>query len=106
VDLAPQHDDIALAMDLERNQNFTYDHPEIPGFNLSSDQTHCPFSAHMRKTRPRADLGNLATRQILRAGIPYGPDVTEVELAANRTALERGLAFGRWRPSPLVVTSS
>jgi deferrochelatase/peroxidase EfeB len=94
IDLSPTHDDIALGNDIMRNQNFDYNHTNVPGFNLSSDQTFCPFTAHTRKTRPRADLGNLETFQILRAGIPYGPDVTPAEAAANKTSVDRGLAFG------------
>jgi deferrochelatase/peroxidase EfeB len=74
IDLAPLADDPALGGDIHRNQNFDFNHPEIPGFNFTSDETHCPFSAHIRKTRPRADLGNNSTIQIVRAGIPYGPE--------------------------------
>jgi deferrochelatase/peroxidase EfeB len=102
IDLAPTQDDLSIAADIQRNQNFTYDHPEIQGFNLSSDQTRCPFSAHMRKTRPRADLGNPTTHQILRAGIPYGPEVTTDEAASNATSIDRGLAFGE----PFVSTAT
>jgi hypothetical protein len=65
-----------------------------PRFDLASDETRCPFSAHMRKTRPRADLGNPAANQILRAGISYGPEVAPAEHALNRAVLQRGLAFG------------
>jgi deferrochelatase/peroxidase EfeB len=93
VDLAPTHDIPSIAADVQQNQNFDYNHT-TPGFNLSSDQTFCPFSAHMRKTRPRADLNNTLDHQILRAGIPYGPEVTAAEIASNTTSIERGLAFG------------
>lgn len=72
VDLSPLKDDPSLGADATRNQNFTFDHPEIKGFNLASDQTRCPFSAHIRKTHPRADLVSNVT--ILRSGIPYGPE--------------------------------
>nr|WAW38298.1 DyP-type peroxidase [Mycena epipterygia] len=76
--LAPLVDDPVLGSDPTRNNNFT-----------------CPFSAHIRKTRPRLDLGSEAasTHHIVRGGIPYGPEVTADEAASNTTSIERGLAF-------------
>ncbi|KAK7437277.1 dye-decolorizing heme-containing peroxidase [Stygiomarasmius scandens] len=101
IDLAPLRDDPALGADSQRNNNFTYDHPEIPGFDVKSNQTLCPYSAHLRKTRPRATLGAETgpgdDHHIIRAGIPYGPEVTRAESASNKSStnpsLERGLAF-------------
>lgn len=77
VDLSPKYDNPALGADPYRNNNFTYSHG---GFNVTTDQTHCPFSAHTRKLHPRDDfrffddppLSNIA--KIMRAGIPYGPE--------------------------------
>ncbi|KIJ46058.1 hypothetical protein M422DRAFT_29451 [Sphaerobolus stellatus SS14] len=91
VDLAPKFDDPVLAADPTRNNNFTFAHP---GQNILNDQTNCPFTAHIRKTKPRADFptpnpGN----HIIRAGIPYGPEVGPAEAASNTTVTERGLAF-------------
>jgi deferrochelatase/peroxidase EfeB len=74
VDVSPVTDDPSIGADPQRNQNFDFNHPEISGFSTTSDQTHCPFSAHIRKTRPRSDLGNTNTNQIIRGGIPYGPE--------------------------------
>ena len=55
-----------------QNNNFDFSQP---GFSLVDDQSHCPFSAHIRKTRPRADDSNSnIINQIIRAGIPYGPE--------------------------------
>jgi deferrochelatase/peroxidase EfeB len=73
IDLAPLKDDIALANDPRRNNNFNYTHP---GKDFRSNQEDCPFSAHVRKTRPRADLGSPENvpNHIIRAGIPYGPE--------------------------------
>ncbi|KAF8509633.1 hypothetical protein JB92DRAFT_2945325 [Gautieria morchelliformis] len=72
VDLAPLFDDPVLAADPNRNNNFTYAHP---GANILSDQTNCPFSAHTRKTAPRADFDPVNTaNHIIRASIPYGPE--------------------------------
>ncbi|THV00299.1 fungal peroxidase [Dendrothele bispora CBS 962.96] len=104
VDLSPLRDDPVLAADPNRNNNFTFDHPDVPGFNLANNQTDCPFSAHIRKTHPRKDLGSEATlHHIMRAGIPYGPEVTDSEHASNKSStdpsLERGLAFVAYQSS-------
>ncbi|KAJ7101916.1 DyP-type peroxidase [Mycena epipterygia] len=92
--LAPLVDDPVLGSDPTRNNNFTYAEPGQAAPN-STDQSKCPFSAHIRKTRPRLDLGSEAasTHHIVRGGIPYGPEVTADEAASNTTSIERGLAF-------------
>ncbi|KAK0438820.1 Dyp peroxidase [Armillaria borealis] len=92
VDLAPLFDDPTLASDPMRNNNFTYHHDG----ERSSDQIRCPFAAHTRKVRPRADFTpEDPANHIIRAGIPYGPEVTPEESQSNQTStsLERGLAF-------------
>ncbi|KAJ7723416.1 fungal peroxidase [Mycena metata] len=92
--LAPLVDDPILGGDRTRNNNFTYLLPGQTAVN-ATDQSRCPFSAHVRKTRPRADIG-LETNNhhhIVRGGIPYGPEVTAAEAASNTTTIERGLAF-------------
>lgn len=72
VDLAPLFDDPVLAADPNRNNNFTF---AFPGEDIRSNQTRCPFSAHVRKTNPRADLTpENRVNHIIRAGIPYGPE--------------------------------
>ncbi|KAF7335655.1 DyP-type peroxidase [Mycena venus] len=94
--LSPKFDDPDLGKDPTRNNNFTF---AEPGQNISdpTDQSGCPFSAHIRKTRPRADIGlpeNVTSNHhIVRAGIPYGPEVTTDETSSNTTEIERGLAF-------------
>ncbi|KAF8583284.1 dye-decolorizing peroxidase precursor [Ramaria rubella] len=91
VDLAPLFDDPVLAADPQRNNNFTFAHP---GEDITSNQTRCPFSAHIRKTAPRADFNPTnVNNHIIRAGIPYGPEVSSQEAAKNTTITERGLAF-------------
>ncbi|KAJ7484509.1 Dyp peroxidase [Mycena latifolia] len=78
--LSPRFDDPALGAN-----RFRTNPSPIPG---------CPFSAHIRKTRPRADLGTENTgRHIVRGGIPYGPEVTAGEASSHTTKIERGLAF-------------
>ncbi|KAJ7089327.1 hypothetical protein B0H15DRAFT_780120 [Mycena belliarum] len=100
--LAPHVDDPALGADPTRNNNFTY---AEPGETVASatDQTKCPFSAHIRKTRPRADLGlpenQSNNHQIVRGGIPYGPEVTTAEASSHTTNTERGLAFVAYQSS-------
>ncbi|ESK92508.1 fungal peroxidase [Moniliophthora roreri MCA 2997] len=97
IDLSPLRDDPVLAADPQRNNLFTYVHND-PNFQISTNQTMCPFAAHTRKTRPRGDFQpENAFNHIMRAGIPYGPEVTEAENAAQASSstpeLERGLAF-------------
>ncbi|KAF7348498.1 DyP-type peroxidase [Mycena venus] len=96
--LAPLVDDPVLGADPTRNNNFTYGAPgQTTGTSSATDQSKCPFSAHIRKTRPRADLGlpesSSSNHHIVRGGIPYGPEVTADEAASNATEIERGLAF-------------
>ncbi|KAJ7037240.1 fungal peroxidase [Mycena alexandri] len=94
--LSPMFDDPALGADDNRNNNFTFAEPGQSQSNLT-DQSKCPLSAHIRKTRPRADLGlpenSTSFHHIVRAGIPYGPEVTPDETSSNTTEIERGLAF-------------
>nr|WAW38285.1 DyP-type peroxidase [Auricularia mesenterica] len=91
IDLAPLVDNPSIGNDPNQNNDFDFFHP---GFPFNSDQSHCPFDAHIRKTRPRADL-NAPFNTIMRAGIPYGPEVTPTENKTGKSnlKLERGLAF-------------
>jgi Dyp-type peroxidase family len=85
--LAPLHDHSALGKDPELNNNFQY----------SSDQLQlaCPYAAHVRKTNPRDDpdrnKAEVQTHRIIRAGIPFGPEVGEDEVTV--TVQSRGLMF-------------
>ncbi|KAJ7644468.1 dye-decolorizing peroxidase precursor [Roridomyces roridus] len=97
--LSPTHDDPVLAADPTRNNNFTYliaDALPDPGTENHFNQTNCPFGAHIRKVHPRGDLqpgSGEETHFIIRSSIPYGPEVTAAEAAANTTSVDRGLAF-------------
>ncbi|KAG8918422.1 hypothetical protein FRC01_001866 [Tulasnella sp. 417] len=88
IDLAPDRDDPTLSDDLEKINNFDFQTPD-PG------QSRCPFTAHIRKTAPR--LANKRAFSpgalIMRAGIPYGPEVAPTERQAKKTSLDRGLLF-------------
>ncbi|KAG8903336.1 hypothetical protein FRC01_009239, partial [Tulasnella sp. 417] len=95
IDLSPERDDPDF-LDPEVINNFRYHLPE-PG------QARCPFSAHIRKTAPREhhDIPGaprklapvLPHALIMRAGIPYGPEVTRAERRAQKTSEDRGLLF-------------
>lgn len=83
----------ALGANPQQNNKFDFSHV---GSLITTDQTKCPFSAHIRKTRPRADEVNLNfLNHIIRAGIPYGPEVSSSESTAQTTSTDRGLAFGK-----------
>ncbi|KAJ7054412.1 fungal peroxidase [Mycena amicta] len=100
--LSPLVDNPTLGADPSQNNNFTY----AEGGNTvsnSTDQSKCPFSAHIRKTRPRADLGlpesSSNKHHIVRAGIPFGDELTDDEIASNTTQINRGLAFVAYQSS-------
>ncbi|KAG9045454.1 hypothetical protein FS837_006297 [Tulasnella sp. UAMH 9824] len=95
LDLSPEKDDHDF-LDPEVINDFRYHLPE-PG------QARCPFSAHIRKTAPREvfdEPGNLRKLSpvlphalIMRAGIPYGPEVSHEERHNHKTSDDRGLLF-------------
>ena len=94
IDLTPDVDDPALGNDPNRNNNFNYIHP---GEDPATDQSRCPFTAHIRKTNPRdLESQNLIPEffHAIRAGTPYGPEVSYAESSSNTTQIDRGLAFG------------
>ena len=77
----PDHDDDAA---LYKSNNFDYEPREA--------HDKCPFAAHTRKMRPRADLSHDHS-VIIRRGIPYGPEVSETEKATKTSSKDRGLLF-------------
>ncbi|KAI0090248.1 peroxidase [Irpex rosettiformis] len=93
IDLTPDVDDPALGADASRNNDFNYIHP---GSDLQTDESRCPFTAHIRKTNPRdleaqGLIGHI--NHAIRAGTPYGPEVSDAESSSNTTQTDRGLAF-------------
>jgi deferrochelatase/peroxidase EfeB len=95
---------IALGADPTRNNNFDYNHL---GSLITTDQSECPFAAHIRKTRPRGDLFNTnIINQAIRAGIPYGPEVSSSESSSSTTTQDRGLAFGTSSTITLLYTDA
>ncbi|KAK0186243.1 peroxidase TAP [Armillaria mellea] len=90
IDLAPLFDDPALASDPMRNNNFTYRHDG----ESSGDQIRCPFAAHTRKVRPRADFTpEDPVNHIIRAGIPYGPEERGLAFVAYQSNIDMGFRF-------------
>jgi len=91
--LTPSQDDTTLGADPNQNNNFD--------FSDDQGERRCPYAAHIRKTNPRADFdqGGLSQekavdpRRVIRAGIPFGPEVSPTEQSANTTSQERGLMF-------------
>ena len=85
MELAPLRDNPVLAADPKRNNNFDYRDDPF--------QRKCPYAAHIRKANPRDDTGNLAAvlrHRIMRAGIPFGPEVKPDETTTRHS---RGLMF-------------
>ncbi|KAJ5226693.1 uncharacterized protein N7469_006699 [Penicillium citrinum] len=63
-------------------------------FNYNvNDHTKCPFSSHIRKTKPRSIVSDRDMNDIMRRGIPYGPEVDPKETESNETQNDRGLMF-------------
>jgi len=95
--LTPLQDDTTMGPDAFRNNNFD--------FSDDQGERRCPFGAHIRKTNPRTDFGlpdasgndpqknDVDPHRIMRAGIPFGPEVSLVEAANGKTSQERGLMF-------------
>jgi|HubBroStandDraft_6_1064221.scaffolds.fasta_scaffold73219_2 Dyp-type peroxidase family len=95
--LTPSQDDSTMGPDPQRNNNFD--------FSDDQGERRCPFGAHIRKTNPRADFGlpnnvgvdpqstDVDPHRIIRAGIPFGPEVSVAEAANGKTATDRGLLF-------------
>ncbi|KAG6809521.1 hypothetical protein H0H92_015934, partial [Tricholoma furcatifolium] len=104
---------VPLALSPYREDTKYLDPKLIDNFNYSETHGRCPFSAHIRKTVPR-DLGPYLTKEyldssmILRAGIPYGPEITSEERVAWRqntlrdkiyATSPRGLLFACYQSS-------
>lgn len=97
IDITPLVDNPTLGANPSQNNNFNFGHLNQI---IISDQSSCPFSAHIRKTRPRSDELNLnVLNQAIRGGIPFGPEVTSAEASSGTTSTLRGLAFGKCCPS-------
>lgn len=85
----------------------------INNFEFSQDAAgrRCPYAAHIRKSYPRDDItpagtgkptdfeqreaseANTQTHRILRAGIPFGDEISDDEAEQGKTLQDRGLMF-------------
>jgi Dyp-type peroxidase family len=86
LEMAPLYDNVVLASDSKRNNEFDYRGDPF--------QRRCPYAAHIRKVNPRDDApegkAEMLTHRIFRSGIPFGPEVKPGE---SKTMHSRGLMF-------------
>ena len=85
LDLSPDKDDLAIAADPERRNNFTY---------AGDDQgLRCPRGSHLRRSNPRATPLTRSTavrrHRLIRRGVEYGPLLKESALEDD--GVDRGL---------------
>jgi Dyp-type peroxidase family len=85
VDLSPEKDDLAIAADPERRNNFTY---------AGDDQgLRCPIGSHLRRSNPRATMLKRATavrrHRLIRRGVEYGAHLKDGALEDD--GVDRGL---------------
>lgn len=85
VDLSPDKDDLAIAADPQRRNNFTYADDERG--------LRCPLGSHLRRTNPRATVLKRATavrrHRLIRRGVEYGPALADGALEDD--GVDRGL---------------
>jgi Dyp-type peroxidase family len=85
LDLSPDKDDLTIAADPQRRNNFTY---AGDGQGL-----RCPVGAHLRRSNPRAAPLKRATavrrHRLIRRGVEYGPPLQEGALEDD--GIDRGL---------------
>ena len=85
LDLSPDRDDLAIAADPERRNNFTYAGDD--------DGLRCPIGAHLRRSNPRATPMKRATavrrHRLIRRGVEYGPHLADGALEDDK--VDRGL---------------
>jgi Dyp-type peroxidase family len=86
LELAPLEDNAWLGSNVSRNNDF--------GYADDPFQRACPYAAHIRKVNPRDDpsggMAETLTHRIIRAGIPFGPEVMPGEASTQHS---RGLMF-------------
>jgi Dyp-type peroxidase family len=85
IDLSPDKDDLAIAADPERRNDFSYAGDE--------KGLRCPLGSHLRRTNPRATPLKRATavrrHRLIRRGVEYGPHLADGVLEDD--GVDRGL---------------
>jgi Dyp-type peroxidase family len=85
IDLSPDKDDLAIAADPERRNNFSY--------TGDDEGLRCPIGAHLRRSNPRATPLKRATavrrHRLIRRGVEYGPHLADGALEDD--GVDRGL---------------
>ncbi|BBD62800.1 peroxidase (plasmid) [Nostoc sp. HK-01] len=80
--LSPDKDDPALAVDMQRNNDFNYATMDPHGYAV-------PLGSHIRRLNPRDTGANMNRRRMIRRGATYGPPLPE---DAPEDGIERGIA--------------
>jgi len=80
--LAPQKDDPALGVDMQRTNDFDYGKMDPYGYG-------CPVGSHIRRMNPRDTGESMNRHQMIRRGGTYGPVLPE---GAPEDGVERGIA--------------
>ena len=80
--LAPEKDDPALGVDMQRTNDFDYGKMDPYGYG-------CPVGSHIRRMNPRDTADNMNRHQMIRRGGTYGPRLPE---DAPEDGVERGIA--------------
>jgi Dyp-type peroxidase family len=85
VDLSPDKDDLTIAADPQRRNNFTYESDE--------QGLRCPVGAHLRRSNPRATPLKRTTavrrHRLIRRGVEYGPHLPDGVIEDD--GVDRGL---------------
>jgi deferrochelatase/peroxidase EfeB len=80
--LSPDKDDLGLAADPQRNNDFNYREMDPQGYAV-------PLGSHARRMNPRDTAANINRRRMIRRGATYGPALPD---GAPEDGVERGIA--------------
>jgi Dyp-type peroxidase family len=80
--LSPDKDDLVLAADMQRNNDFNYKEMDPQGYAV-------PLGSHARRMNPRDTAANINRRRMIRRGATYGPALPD---GAPEDGVERGIA--------------
>jgi Dyp-type peroxidase family len=80
--LSPDKDDLALAADMQRNNDFNYKEMDPQGYAV-------PLGSHARRMNPRDTASYINRRRMIRRGATYGPALPD---GAPEDGVERGVA--------------